>query len=417
MSDTIHQIVTERMIAALQRGTIPWRKPWHPATGQPRSMSTGQPYRGVNLFLLSLTAGEKGYASPYWATYQQTAALGGQVRKGERSTLVVFWKKAKTEHRDPQTGEVTIRAVPVLRYYRVFNAHQAEGLPGRFYPPPGEHQSIAEPQAALDGYLARGPQLVHVAGDRADYRLATDTIRLPLPAQFRSPEGYYAAAFHEAGHSTGHPHRLNRAGIAAFDHFGSGKYAREELVAEMTSAILCACSGIDNPDLFDNSAAYMANWLTALGGDPKLVITAAAHAQHATDLITQPEREPAKTGVRRQDPAPATDAHAPVQATAAPALRAAAHDPGQAAATSFRPTLTGSPHVPAGPDPSPPSQSPSVAREPAHSVSPGHATAPTHIPPSKQRTGWGSRKRAGGRDLPHRSATGSPNPAERGSTS
>ena len=160
MTDTIHQIVTQRMIAALETGTIPWRKPWHPATGRPRSMSTGQPYRGVNLFLLSLTAGEQGYESPYWATYRQIAALGGQVRKGERSTLVVFWKKAETEQRDPQTGEVTVRAVPVLRYYRVFNAHQADGLPDRFYPAPGEHQPIAAPQAVLDGYLARGPRPV-----------------------------------------------------------------------------------------------------------------------------------------------------------------------------------------------------------------------------------------------------------------
>jgi antirestriction protein ArdC len=374
MSDTIHRIVTGRMIAALQRGTIPWRKPWHAATGRPRSMSTGQPYRGVNLFLLSLTAGEEGYASPYWATYRQTAALGGQVRKGERSTLVVFWKKAETEHRDPQTGEVTVKSVPVLRYYRVFNAHQADGLPDRFYPAAGEHQSIAGPQVVLDGYLARGPRLVHVAGDRADYHPATDTIRLPLPAQFCSPESYYAAAFHEAGHSTGHPHRLNRPGIAAFDHFGSGKYAREELIAEMTSAILCADTGIDNPDLSDNSAAYIANWLTALDGDHKLVITAAAHAQHATDLITQPEREPVKTDARRHAPAPAAANHAPVQATA--------HGPGQAAATSFPPTLTGSSRVPAGPDPSPPGQSPGVAGEPAHSVSPDHRHSPgSHCPP------------------------------------
>jgi antirestriction protein ArdC len=381
MSDTIHQIVTQRMIAALGTGTIPWRKPWYPATGRPRSMSTGQPYRGVNLFLLSLTAGEQGYESPYWATYRQTAALGGQVRKGERSTLVVFWKKAETQQRDPQTGEVTVKSVPVLRYYRIFNAHQADGLPDRFYPAPGEHQPIAEPQAVLDGYLARGPRLVHMAGERADYDPATDTIRLPLRSQFRTPEGYYAAAFHEAGHSTGHPHRLNRPGIAAFDHFGSGKYAREELVAEMTASILCAQTGIDDPDTFDNSAAYIANWLTALDGDHKLVITTAAHAQHATDRITQPEREPGKTDVLRQDPAPTADGHAPVQAIAVPALRPAAHDPGQAAANASGLVLTGSPRVPAGPDPSPPSQSPGVAGEPAHSVSPGHRHSPaTHRP-------------------------------------
>jgi antirestriction protein ArdC len=405
MSDTIHRIVTERMIAALQRGTIPWRKPWHPATGQPRSMATGQPYRGVNLFLLSLTAGEEGYASPYWATYRQTAALGGQVRKGERSTLVVFWKKAETEHRDPQTGEVTVRAVPVLRYYRVFNAHQADGLPDRFYPAPGEHQPIAAPQAVLDGYLARGPQLVHVAGDRADYHPATDIIRLPLLSQFRNAEGYYAAAFHEAGHSTGHPHRLDRPGIAAFDHFGSGKYAREELIAEMTSSILCARTGIDDPDLFDNSAAYIANWLTVLDGDHKLVITAAAHAQHATDLITQPEREPTKTDGQQQDPAPTASRHASGQVTAVSALHPSDHGPGQAAVASFRPTLTGRPHVPAGPDPSPPYRSPDAAREPAHSVSPGHRHSPDSHRPSQAPTRPGEAE-APGRARPATPADG-----------
>jgi antirestriction protein ArdC len=255
-------------------------------------MSTGQPYRGVNVFLLGLTAAEEGYASPFWGTYRQISDLGGQIRKGEHSTLVVFWKQAQAEHRDPQTGEVTLKQLPILRYYRVFNATQASHLPERFHPAPGEHNEIAEPQAVLDGYMARGPELVHVAGDRADYHPATDTIRLPLRAQFRTGEAYYATAFHEAGHSTGHPSRLNRPGIADFDHFGSGQYAREELTAEMTSALLCAQTGIDNPAIFGNSASYIANWLTALGNDHKLVITAAAQAQHASDLISQPEPQP-----------------------------------------------------------------------------------------------------------------------------
>jgi antirestriction protein ArdC len=376
MTDTIHQIVTDRMIAALQRGTVPWRKPWHAATGPPRSMSTGQPYRGVNLFLLSLTAGDEGYTSPYWATYRQITALGGQVRKGERSTLVVFWKKAETEHRDPQTGEVTARAVSVLRYYRVFNAAQADGLPDRYYPAPGEYQPIAVPQAVLDGYLAAGPQLVHVAGDRAGYHPATDTIRLPLPAQFRTSDGYYAAAFHEAGHSTGHPYRLNRPGIAAFDHFGSGKYAREELVAEMTSSMLCAHTGIDNPDLFQNSAAYVANWLTALGSDHRLVVTAAAQAQHATDLITEPERQPVKADVRLQEAGPSSEGDALAQPTAASTLEPAAHGPGQPDVKSSRPMPASRAQAPAGPDPSSPTQPPGAGGEPTGRGSPGYRHSP-----------------------------------------
>jgi antirestriction protein ArdC len=310
MSDTIHRMVTERMIAALQRGTVPWHKPWQAAAGRPRSMSTGRLYRGVNVFLLGMTAADEGYRSPFWGTYRQISDLGGQVRKGESSTLVVFWKQAQTERRDLQTGELAIKSVPVLRYYRVFNAAQSDRLPDRFYPAPGKHALISQPQAVLDGYLVDGPKLVHLAGDRADYHPATDTIRLPLRAQFQSAEGYYGTAFHEAGHSTGHPERLNRPGIAAFDHFGSGQYAKEELVAQMTSSMLCAETGVDTPDVFDQSASYIAGWLHALDDDKRLVITAAAQAQRASDLIAEPERQAIKNGEypgRSPEPQPHPD--------------------------------------------------------------------------------------------------------------
>jgi antirestriction protein ArdC len=315
MSDTIHRMVTERMIAALERGTVPWHKPWQAARGRPRSMSTGQTYRGVNVFLLGLTAAEEGYASPYWGTYRQISELGGQVRRGEHSTLITFWKQAALTEPDPQTGEPA-RQLPVLRYYRVFNAAQADHLPEGFYPAPGQDPEIAAPQEVLDRYLAEGPRLLHVPGDRADYHPASDTIRLPLRSQFTSAEDYYATAFHEAGHSTGHPDRLNRPGIAAFDHFGSGQYAREELAAQMTSSLLCAQTGIDNPEVFGNSAGYIAGWLSALNEDRKLVITAAAQAQRACDVINQPEREPAKRSQPQPEAAPTSTEHIPAETTA-----------------------------------------------------------------------------------------------------
>jgi antirestriction protein ArdC len=292
MSDTIHRMVTDRMIAALERGTVPWHKPWHAADGRPTSMTTAQPYRGVNVFLLGLTAAEEGYRSRYWGTYRQIDLLGGQVRKGEHSTPVVFWKRTEVADRDRQTGEVAVRQAPVLRYYRVFNAAQADHLPPQwFYPTLEQDTKIRAPQTVLDGYLARGPAMRHVAGDRAAYHPGADTIRLPLRSQFQSAEHYYATAFHEAAHSTGHPSRLNRPGIAAFDHFGSDRYAREELIAEMASSILCAETGIDGPDLFDNSAAYIAGWLSTLNHDRTLVIAAAAQAQRTCDLIRQAEHE------------------------------------------------------------------------------------------------------------------------------
>jgi antirestriction protein ArdC len=353
VSDTVHRIITERIIAALERGTVPWRKPWQAAAGRPRSMGTGQPYRGVNVFLLGLTAAEEGYASPFWGTYRQISDLGGQIRKGEHSTLVVFWKQAQAEHRDPQTGEVTLKQLPILRYYRVFNATQAGHLPERFHPAPGEHSEIAEPQAVLDGYLARGPELVHVAGDRADYHPATDTIRLPLRAQFRTGEAYYATAFHEAGHSTGHPSRLNRPGIAAFDHFGSDKYAREELIAQMSSSLLCAQSGIENPETFENSASYVAGWLSALNHDTRLVVTAAAQAQRACGLINQAERESAK------DSEPPTPKPRPPGMSASRRRQgptggpAPGKPPAGPAAADDRSELAGQPRVTAAPEPRP----------------------------------------------------------------
>jgi antirestriction protein ArdC len=330
MNDTIHRIVTERMIAALERGTVPWHKPWQAAIGRPRSMSTGQPYRGANVFLLGLTASEQGYSSPYWGTYRQISGLGGQVRKGERSTLVVFWKQAEITERDRQTGELAVKKLPVLRYYRVFNAAQAGHLPERFCPAPSQDAQITAPQGALDRYLACGPTLHHVAGDNAFYLPGTDTIRLPLQAQFRSPEHYYATAFHEAAHSTGHPDRLNRPGIADFDHFGSGKYAREELVAQMTSSMLCAQTGIDTPEIFGNSASYIAGWLHALNNDERLVISAAAHAQRACDLINQPERESAIDSDRYIEAAPTGANRVPVETRAAAVgPRQAIHGPRQ----------------------------------------------------------------------------------------
>jgi antirestriction protein ArdC len=355
MSDTVHRIVTERMIAALGRGTVPWRKPWQAAAGRPRSMGTGQPYRGVNVFLLGLTAAEQGYGSPFWGTYRQIGDLGGQVRKGEHSTLVVFWKQAQAEQRDPQTSKVTVRQLPVLRYYRVFNATQADHLPERFHPAPGEHSEIGQPQAVLDGYLTRGPKLVHVAGDRADYHPATDTIHLPLRSQFRTAEGYYATAFHEAGHSTGHPTRLGRPGIAAFDHFGSDKYAREELAAQMSSSILCAQTGIEDPEIFDNSVGYIAGWLSALNHDTRLVITAAAQAQRACDLINQAEREPAKHSDHHPEAAPSRDEHALNKTTAAAtdSHQASLGPGGCAAAAKEHGALAGHTHQPAVPEPQP----------------------------------------------------------------
>ena len=204
-ADEIYQAVTDRMVQALEQGVVPWRTPWTQA-GHPRSMSTGSAYRGVNTWLLALASRERGWRSPWFGTYRQIQEQGGQVRKGEKSTLVTFWKTLEKQERDPGTGEVTTRAVPMLRKFLVFNADQADGLPGRFHPEPGEERPIAGPQAMLDAYISQpgAPRLSHDVQGQAFYDPAADQIRMPPMAGHRSPEHYYATAYHEAAHSTGH---------------------------------------------------------------------------------------------------------------------------------------------------------------------------------------------------------------------
>jgi len=293
---TVHDAITERMMAALENGTVPWQKPWGDGLGWPRSMSTSERYKGINVFLLGMTALERGYESPWWGTFKQIQKLGGQVMRGQNraagtgSTTILFYDKRTKEEAHPETGEPQVVSFGIAKAFHVFNAAQCEDLPAKFFPQPGTSEVLAEPQAVLDGYLANGgPTLRHVPGDLAYYSTdGNDVITLPLREQFKTPAHYYSTAFHEGVHSTGAPQRLNRPGIAAFDHFGSGQYAKEELVAQMGSAMLLADTGLDSDDLFDNSAAYVANWLGALGNDHRLVSSAASLAQRAVEHIVAP---------------------------------------------------------------------------------------------------------------------------------
>ena len=203
--------------------------------------------------------------------------------------MITFWKSWDvTEENDAGEAEVSKRFV--LRTFTVFNADQTEGLPAKFYGKPEvpEFTELADAQAVLDGYFAAdgAPKLAHKAGDSAHYTTdGTDTVVLPKREQFRSPGAYYATAFHEAAHSTGWMSRLGRDGIVKFDHFGTGQYAREELIAEMGAAFLSAETGTD-PGQLEQSAAYLATWLGALKDDKKLVVSAAAAAQRAAEFIT-----------------------------------------------------------------------------------------------------------------------------------
>ncbi|MEM8783465.1 MAG: zincin-like metallopeptidase domain-containing protein [Planctomycetota bacterium] len=280
----LYQHVTDQVLAALEAGTVPWR---HPILGGgddglPRNLS-GRTYRGVNLFTLGFTAWQRGYARPLWMTYRQAFAAGGHVRVGEKSSLVIFWKPL--ERIDPETREKKL--TPVLKHFRVFNLDQTEGvvLPPEEAPPAATvrpFRGIAKAAALMNGFEG-GPQIVH-GGARACYLPRLDTVRLPEPGRFVDEPSYYATAFHELVHATGHPIRLDRGLGEKLAPFGSPDYSKEELVAEMGAACLCAVAGIA-PATLDQQAAYVDNWLQRLRNDKRLVVTAAGAGQRAADWI------------------------------------------------------------------------------------------------------------------------------------
>lgn len=281
----IYQAVTDRILETLDKGTVPWRHPIKRNAendGLPRSMSSKKPYRGVNIFLLAMTSWAKGYESAYWLTYKQAKAQGGQVRKGEKSSLVIFWKRYAMT--DKQTGDKKV--VPVMRHYNVFNAEQVEGIeaPDAVQPDPDAEpfEPIAEAEKIVNGY-AGGPVIEH-GGSQAFYRPTEDTVRIAEPARFEGPENYYATLFHELAHSTGHSKRLDRGLDKKLAAFGSADYSKEELVAEMGAAFLAAAAGISPPTI-EQSAAYIDGWRKKLKGDKKLIVQAAGAGQRAADHV------------------------------------------------------------------------------------------------------------------------------------
>ena len=273
---SVYEIVTSKIIAELEKGEIPWRKPWH--TESPRNLARGKPYRGINVFLL----GMQGYASPYWVTFNQAKERGGHVRKGEHGTQIIFWKwpeHAKANDEDTASEEDTRRYAPFLRYYTVFNSDQCEGIAVP------ASKAIVNPIETAEAIAAGMPnQPKREQSAKAAYAPSSDTVYMPARQSFDSSEAYYSTLFHELTHSTGHASRLARQNVMEISYFGSEDYSREELVAEMGAAMLCAVSGIEARTV-SNSAAYIQNWLRVLKGDSRMLVTAASQAQKAADYI------------------------------------------------------------------------------------------------------------------------------------
>lgn len=282
----VYEVVTNQILEQLDRGVVPWARPWKVNGLGPANVVTRRPYRGINVFLLGLRA----VTTPWWLTFRQAIALGGSVRARERSAPVLFWRWAeRTElaSEPEQEGETPRRRrIPVLRYYPVFNLDQTDGIDSARLPASeiGGPAAVPGGEEILAGF-PNPPVVEHLAQSRAFYRPATDTVTMPLRSAFDSPTGYYTTLFHELAHATGHSTRLARPGFEK-NHaapFGSDAYAREELVAELGAAFLCGEAGMA-PDIA-SSAAYIDHWRQKLSRDPRLIVTAAQQAQRAADHI------------------------------------------------------------------------------------------------------------------------------------
>ena len=268
----IYAEITNRLIAEMEQGIIPWQKPWM-AAGAAISHTTGKAYSLLNQMLLG-RAGE-------YLTFKQVQQEGGWVRKGEKAHMLVFWKWLDKE--DEETGEV--KQIPFLRYYNVFHIKQCENIQPRFAAShPHNANTDAAAEAIIADYVRReGVRLDHQEGDRAFYQPAADCIVLPLLKQFAETAEYYGTAFHEMVHSTGHTKRLNRLDATAF--FGSETYSKEELIAEIGAAALVNHAGLETAKSFRNNAAYVQNWLQVLKNDKRFIVSAAGKAEKAVALI------------------------------------------------------------------------------------------------------------------------------------
>ena len=275
----VYDMVTNRIIAELEKGKIPWPKPWTGIRSGAYNRITKRPYSLLNQMLLQHN-GE-------YATFKQWQDLGGHIRKGEKSEIVCFWKIFESKENNPDTEEIEIKKIPLLRYYNVFHISQVEGVE-----PLTEEQlnDKVEPIEAGDKiiteYIKREHlKFVECKSNQAYYSPSSDTVVVPLKEQCQLINEWYSIAFHEISHSSGHKSRLNRIQTGAISAFGSQDYSKEELVAELSSATLMSVAGLETPKTFRNSTAYIQNWLQVLRNDNKFIVSASSKAEKAVNYI------------------------------------------------------------------------------------------------------------------------------------
>ena len=274
--------ITQQIITQLEAGVRPWIQPWASTGSVSRPLRhDGTPYSGINVILLWAEAADRGYTRPTWMTFRQALALGGHVRKGERGATVVYANQlVRTDPDD--TGEDVERRIPFLKAYTVFNLDQIEGLPARFDPEATVQQNPDRRLERVEAFFARLGADIRQGGGSAFYAPGPDYVQMPPFEVFESADAYYATLGHEMTHWTRHSTRLARN--LGRQRFGDEGYAREELVAEMGAAFLCADLGLALEPR-DDHASYIAAWLKVLREDKRFVVSAASHAQKAIAFL------------------------------------------------------------------------------------------------------------------------------------
>lgn len=280
MSQKIYSMITDAILSKLDQGVVPWRKPWTAESGYPKNLVSKKPYRGVNPLMLASC----GFASPWWLSFKQVQQLGGKIRTGQKGTPIIFWKVLDKETEN-ESGEKKQKKIPLLRYYLVWNLEQTEGIDPKQVPTVETREDVdpIEAAEAIVAGMPSPPEILNM-GSRACYSSLLDQIWMPKAKYFHNQPEYYSTLFHELAHSTGHKERLARTGVTGTVSFGSDTYSQEELVAEMSSVMLCGVAGIE-ADTLDNSASYIDGWRKKISEDIKLVVHAAAQAQKAADFI------------------------------------------------------------------------------------------------------------------------------------
>lgn len=273
-----YEEITQKIVNAIETGAATgdgYKMPWHNAGGRPVNVATGRAYRGINTLMLWGEAQERGFSSPLWGTFKQWGAQGAKIRKGEKASLVMFWKDLPPKDQgDGEESEAGKRFI--LKTSWAFNLAQTEG----YEAPAGAPVTPWEPCAAEKLVVAAGVE-VHLGGNRAYYHPKLDYVQMPVLSDFVNVPAFQSVLLHEAAHWTGHSSRLARE---FGKRFGDQAYAVEELVAELTSAFLCADLGVSNEPRLDH-AEYVANWLSVLKADSRAIFTAASAATKAADYL------------------------------------------------------------------------------------------------------------------------------------